>query len=439
MSSYSYPHGNRQNNKRKALSRGAVERGIQPEMEHQDARVEADGRYSAPTMQGQILVRANFDPEENVKRMKMSRYITNPYAPASQNPDDYQMRQGQVAMCIDDGKSGFGRNELQSGTTLTVTGTPAGLDETVKLFCPGVVAGDPHEGNEQLTLKIQGVDMICNYDSHAIRAGDKLVVEPIPNMIPQGPNKQLVPAVYGPKGVSENKFSWRVRGTNPQRQQAAEQQLLDESRVRMGLEDPNGQENDFKSKVQKANDYKDIVDILGDHCKAIFDEMYRVSEMDPLRGFLEIHAAKFLLNMVLKGMIANNDPSKRHAYMCRQALVAILIKVNEFYLKSAVEFFACIPGHFKQDADLQEFEAHGQSLETGVLKSFLDPKQYPNHAAKDWKAFASLCADIDMLFDYYARLQSWRVQDYLRRYTLGMALSSADVGKNYDIFIGRPS
>jgi len=414
--------------KRKAINHGVMEWGVRANAGQHESRVEADARVPVNTPQVQVMMTANIDSEECVKRQRLARHVDEVLAPASLDDKDHQMRQGFVVMHVDDGRNGLGRTHLQSDTSLFATCTPAGLPVDAKLFLPALAAGDPHDGNQQVTVKVHGVDMATNFDSDTIHCGDMLVVDPVPNMVPCGPNKQLKPGVYGPKGVSENLLHWRVRGVNPQRQQSWEQQILDESRVRMGLDDHNDPQN-FKARIHAAKTYPDIVVALTDHCNRIFDEMYKCSDIDPTRGFLLLHSAKFLLNMVLMGNV--EVAVAAFETKCRQALLQILRDVQEYYLTRANEFMGCLPANFTREKDYMEVAARKLGLDSDLNNAFL------KDGITTVGDMRKVCAVIDHQFDYYVRLQSHRIADFRQRYTLGMALSAAAPGKNFDLFVGK--
>jgi len=381
-------------------------------------------RQPVTTVQSQILLAANVDRNECAKRKHQAALATELLAPLRTNPEDYDIKPGMFTMCHYDPYGGLGRTHQSNDTCLQATSTPAGLSVSARLCYPALATINTHPGNSQQTLRYFGVDSFTNTGHQPLFPGDQMLLDPVATMIPFGPNAELVSAVEPPKGTSKDWIPFNVRGMNPMRQQQDEQEILALVQRRMGSAK-------FKNEYTKAGvqgNYKALRTLISEQSKAVVDDNFHYAVDDPRRGFIELHMARFLTTLV---MTSGAESIRKNGVAAKRCLVQVMMDLQRAYEDENMQWRACFPAWLTTAKDPFQQEAQGIKLETEKMTKFM------HTAPTAWEDMAAMDALINHQFDFYARLQSWRIQDYFARFIVGSCLTHTMPGKLGDMIVGQ--
>jgi hypothetical protein len=380
-------------------------------------------RQPVTTVQMQILLAANVDPDECAKRKNAAALATELLSPLRTNRKDYAQLPGQFVMCHYDPHGGLGRTHMSNDTCLVATNTPAGLPVNARLFFPGLSTIPTHPGNSQQTIRVHGVDSFCNTGNRELLPGDQMLLDPVASMVTMGPDKELVSAIEPPEGVSKDFIPFSVRGMNPLRQQQEEQEILALSQRRMATQD--FQRTYTSASVQGK--HPELRKLIKTHCTDLVKSNFYYADDDPRRGFLELHSARFLCTLV---MTSGEASIQQNGVAAKRCLIVVMQDLQRAYEDEAMQWRNRFPSYIQTAADPYNLEAQCLKIEGERFKTFLTT------LPTKWEEMAFIDAAINHAFDFYSRLQSWRIQDYFKRYIVGSCLTHTMPGKLGDMIIG---
>jgi hypothetical protein len=383
------------------------------------SRVQTANLGPEMTNSNHVLLAANVNPEECAVRKEMAAHAIELLAPIVTNEEAFAIRPGQVCLAHFDPEAGIGRTQLNQGTCVTVTNTPAGLPTESQFFLPCISRINTHEGNQQQTVLLAGLCNFAHTGPQALACGDRVVVDPRATMITDPRTGNEVCSMIPATGIDKNFIPFTTRGMNPVKEQEWESNTWEDMlRYICTVE--------FETKFTNVKTTDEMCELISETCQTLIKDNYSLSESDPMRGWIELRTARQLQTMV---MVTGADSIRDRGKIIQQTLIKVMRKLQKHHAHDAEKFLGCVPVRYRYDKDILDMDRHGFDLDSELIA------KYMKDDALAWYEYSAVSAFVNHMYDYYMNLQGHRCRDYLGRHTLGMALTHTLPGKMCDGFL----
>lgn len=295
------------------------------------------------------------------------------------------------------------------------------------------------DSNNQVTVAIHGLQTVVNYCDERIEAGDQVILDPFGCTVTAQGSNEPRPIVYGPVGISERQFSLVLRPMNASHLSHFICAAQDAVRLRLGLPAT-------AAKLAAITTSEALLTLLHQLCDDIFAHDMVVSPMHPIRGYAVIWAANRYCHMIQieSGSLVTSKTkvaltSAEYGNLLRVALLTKLracIEVEDKFMDVANAYAMALPhGGDRHDATGERARS---SLHSTNLAALLDqaspmnanPGDRPAHMRE---ANARIAMHTEDAMENYVH----RIRGYFGSLHFGVAMSSADKGQSYDVFVGR--
>lgn len=407
--------------------------------------MEVPGRGNVAVPQSLVVEQAIVHKEEVAIRANRNGRLPPNQLLAPHATEDAVMNtyKGQLGLTMIERGTTF-RGGLGNNPTVRFVTSANGLSKAdmANLGIPGVaqVERDATDktSEDRTTVVLHGVQTLVNTSNDQINIGDKLYVDPSPLLTTDGSGR--VVSAIRIRGIHPETCHFRPRPKRANTVFAWEHDLVNRAREEMGR-------GDFGKSLQLAVQHGDaqvLYEAIDKTCARVLDVEGGVSDNSPMRWHVRlcVYALVVSLAMTPGALHGLNDLNARLTtwVLALQAQLEALRVWSASEERIQRDFQATLPQHTRPMATRSGGGADiDETIHSSRLSALLAPQRQGAASIPPEQRLAAAMeaqARLALHSQHAITVTSHAAHDWLNKFYLGTALSSANKGQAFDVLMG---